>query len=209
MSLSRRAADRSHLPARRTSTKEPLAAVGFEPGHVHPRWHIDFLQHLPGLGIDSSQLALASFQGAVPQLSVDPGDAGHEAVGFDCAQNLSRLRVDLMDLAITILSYPQRSLGPCEPRVAATAGCRDGGEDLSGRGIDLLDAILRDLKEMLPIERGPGMRRDVEGSLCLTARRIEGLERVSRSKPDLLTVVGHAVHVLDARESVLTKDLCR
>jgi hypothetical protein len=53
------------------------------------------------------------------------------------------------------------------------------------------------------------MRRDVEGPQRLTARRIEGLERRSRSKPDLLTVVGDAVHMLDARESVLTKDFGR
>jgi len=59
--LSRRAADRSHLPARRASTKEAVAAVGFEPGHVHSRWHIELLQHLTRLRIDSSQVALAFF----------------------------------------------------------------------------------------------------------------------------------------------------
>jgi len=143
---STRAADRSHLPARRAAAEESVATIGFEPGHVHSRWHVDLLQHLARLGINSPQVALAAFQGGVPELSIDPGDAGHEAVGFDRAQNLACLRVDLMDLPITILSDPQRPLGPCEPRVAATAGCRDGGEDLSRGRIDLLDAILRDLK---------------------------------------------------------------
>jgi hypothetical protein len=92
----------------------------------------------------------------VPELSIDPGDAGHEAIGIDRAQELAGLRVDLMDLAGTIFSDPQRPLGPGEPRIATAPRCRDRGEDLPGRRIDLLDAILGDLEEVLPVERCPG-----------------------------------------------------
>src|SRR5262249_30056554 len=107
------------------------------------------------------------------------------------------------------LADPQRPFGPREPRVAATPGCGDGGEDLSGRRIDLLDAILGNLIEMLSVECCSGVRRDVERTQCFATRRVEGLERLSRSKPDLLAVVGDSVDMLDPREAVLTENFGR
>src|SRR4029077_9520966 len=173
-----RAADRSHLATRRTPAEEALPAIGFEPGHLHSGWHVELLEHPAALRIDSPQVALAFFQRAVPELAIDPGHAGDEAVGFDRAQNFPRLRVDLMDLAITVLPDPERPLRPCEARVTAPAGCRDGGKHLPGLRINLVDALLRDLKEMPPVEGCPGMRRHGERAQCLAARRIEGAERV-------------------------------
>ena len=58
----------------------------------------------------------------MPELAVDPGDAGDEAAGLDGAKNRSRLGIDLMDLPVPTLAYPERPFGPCEPRVTATAG---------------------------------------------------------------------------------------
>src|SRR5512135_1461195 len=98
----------------------------------------------------------------MPELAVDPGDAGDEAVGLDGAENSPRMRIDLMYLALPILAYPQHSFGPVESRVAAAAGRRDGGKHTAGLRIDLLDAILGDLKQMFAVEGGSGVRGDVD-----------------------------------------------
>src|SRR5205807_10163020 len=89
----------------------------------------------------------------MPQLAVDPGHSGNEAVGLDGAKDSPGLRIDLMDLPLPILSYPGRPLGPREPGVAAAAGRRNRREDTAGLRIDLLDAILEQLKQMLAVER--------------------------------------------------------
>ena len=210
---STRAADRSHLPARRASTKEAVTAIGFEPGKKTrrgtPAGISIFSSTLPAWGSTRLRSLSPASKALVPQLSLLPRLRRSRSGWIrSCAESfLSAGRSD--GLPIPILADPQCPLGPCEPGVAATAGCRDRGEHLSGRRIDLLDAIVRDLKEMMPIEGCPGMRRDVEGSQRLTAPRIEGLEGLPCSKPDLLTVVGHAVHVLDAWKRVLTKDFGR
>src|SRR5262249_21921471 len=114
-----------------------------------------------------------------------------------------------MDFPLPILPDPERSLGPCEPRVAPASRRRDRGKDLPGRRIDLLDAVLGDLKEMLTIEGRPGMRGDLDRSQCLAARRIEGPEGLARGEPDSFPIEGDAVHVPDAREAVLAQDFGR
>src|SRR5262249_57636913 len=97
-------------------------------------------------------IALLAFPGAVPQLSVDPGAPGDETVGFDRAKNRPGLRIDLIDLPVAIVSHPERPFGPREPRVTAAARRRDRGEHMAGLRIDLLDAILGELKQMLTVE---------------------------------------------------------
>jgi len=47
--------------------------------------------------IDAPQFALVGFPGAVPEVAVDPGDAGDEVVGLDGAQDPASLRIDLVD----------------------------------------------------------------------------------------------------------------
>jgi hypothetical protein len=44
-------------------------------------------QDLSRSRIDAPQIALVTFPGAVPELPVDPGDPGDEAVGLDRAKN--------------------------------------------------------------------------------------------------------------------------
>jgi hypothetical protein len=57
-----------------------------------------------------------------------------------------------MDLPAPMLPHPERPFGPREPRVTAAAGRRDRGEYTAGLRIDLLDAILGDLKQVLAVE---------------------------------------------------------
>src|SRR5205809_1920973 len=92
------------------------------------RGHLEPLQDLSRSRIDSPQIALVTFPGAVPELAIDPGDAGDEAVGLDRAKDRPCLGIDLINLPVAILSHPERPLRPREPRVTAAAGRRNGGE---------------------------------------------------------------------------------
>jgi hypothetical protein len=115
-----------------------------------------------------------------------------------------------MDLPLPTLPHPERPLGPREPRVAAAAGRRNRGEHTAGLRIDLLDAILGDLKQVLAVEGRSCIRGDIDRAHRLPARRIEGVQLVSGRKPDVLTVERDPVHVVDTRQgSILTDDLGR
>ena len=109
----------SQLPAPSSAAEEPVAAVGLDPRHVHSGRHLEPFQDLSRSGIHSPQFALVTFPGAVPQLAIDPGDPGDEAVGFDGAKERPCLGIDLMDLPVPILSHPERPFGPGEPRATA------------------------------------------------------------------------------------------
>src|SRR5439155_1356550 len=80
-------ADRPHLSALSSSAEEAIAAIGLEPRNAHSGRHLERFQDLPRSRIDSPQIALITFPGGVPELSVDPGDPGDEAVGLDGAKN--------------------------------------------------------------------------------------------------------------------------
>ena len=108
--------------------------------------------------------------------------------------------IDLMDLAVPILAHPERPFGPGEPGVAAAAGRRDRGEHAAGLRIDLLDAILGDLKQVLAVEGRSGMRGDIDRAQRLAARRIEGVQPVAGGEPDVLAVIGDAMHLVDTRK---------
>src|SRR5215471_543556 len=195
-----------HLATPRASAEELIATIGLEPRHGHSRRHLECLQNLSRSWIDSPQRAFVILPGTVPELSAGPGDAGHEAIGLDGAKDRPGLWIDLMDLALPILPNPKRSLGPCEPGVPAAAGRRNRGEHTAGLRIDLLNAIASDLKDVLAVEGRAGVRRDVDRAHHLPTRRIEGLQLVSGSKPDALTVVGDAVHVVDPRKRPILPD---
>src|SRR6266852_3586812 len=202
--------DGPHLPARSSSAEELIAAIGLEPRNVHSGRHLEPLQDLSGSRIDSPQIALVTFPGAVPELSVDPGDPGDEAVGLDRAKNRPCLGIDLMDLPVPILSNPERPFGPREPRVNAAARRRDRGEHTAGLRIDLLDAILGKLKQVPAVEGRSCMPGDIDRAHRLPARRIEGVELVSGRKPDVLTVIRDPMHVVDTRKgAILTENFGR
>ena len=97
--------------------------------------------------------------------------------------------------------------GPREPGVTAAAGRRDRGEHTAGLRIDLLDAILGDLKQVLAVEGRSGMRGDIDRAHRLPARRIEGVQLVSGREPDVLTVKRDPMHLVDTRKgSIFTED---
>jgi len=111
-----------------------------------------------------------------------------------------------MDLPVSILPDPKRTFGPCESRVAAAAGRRDRGQHTASFGIDLLDAILGDLKQVLAIESRSCVRRDLDRAHHLSARWIEGIQLVARCKPDLLTVIANSMHAVSSREGAILLD---
>src|SRR5438067_4713411 len=199
-------ADRPHLSALSSSAEEAIAAIGLEPRNAHSGRHLERFQDLPRSRIDSPQIALVTFPGGVPELSVDPGDPGDEAVGLDGAKNRPCLGIDLMDLAAPILPHPERAFGPREPRVTAAAGRRDRGEHTAGLRIDLLDAVLGELKQVLAVEGRSCMRGDIDRAQRLPARRIEGVQLVSGSEPDTLTVIRDSMHLLGTRKGAVLSD---
>ena len=80
-------ANGSHLSAASASAEELIAAIGLEPRHAYARRHLEPLQDLSCLRIDSPQLGLITFPGGVPELPIDPTHPGDEAVGLDGAKN--------------------------------------------------------------------------------------------------------------------------
>src|SRR4029450_655316 len=171
-------------------------------------WHLEPFEDLSRSGVDSPQLALVPLPGSVPELAVDPGDPGDEAVGCDRAKNRPGFGIDLMDLPVPVLSDPERPFGPCQARVTAAAGRRNRGEHTAGLRLDLLDAILGELKQMPAVEGCSCMRGDIDRAQRLPALRIESVERVASGKPHALAVVCDAVHVVDTRKGpVLPNDL--
>ena len=167
--------------------------------HAHSGRHFEPIQHLARSRIDAPQIAFITRPGAVPELAVDPGDTGDDAVALDGAKDRPRLRIDLMDLAAPTLSHPKRPFGPCEPRVAA-AGRRDRGDHAPGVRIDFLDAILGDLKEVPAVKSRSRMRGNGDRAHQLSARGIEGVEPVSGRKPDMPAVKRYPVDLFGIRK---------
>ena len=115
-----------------------------------------------------------------------------------------------MDLPRPILPHPERPFRPGEAGVAAAAWCRDRGEHTAGLRVDLLDAILGDLKQVLTVEGRSGMGCDVDRAQCLPARRIKRDQSVASSKPDSFAVIGEPIDAVDTRKgSILTDDFGR
>jgi hypothetical protein len=97
-------------------------AVGLQSRDSHARGHFELLVDFSGFRINSPQLTLVTFPGSVPELVVDPGNAGDVTVGFDGAKDRAGFRIDLMDLAVPVLPHPQCPFSPREAGVAALAG---------------------------------------------------------------------------------------
>jgi hypothetical protein len=73
-------------------------------------------------------------------------------VRFDGAKNRASLGIDLMDLPIPILPDPERPFRPRQLRVTTSVWRGDRGEHSAGVGIDLMNVILGNLKQVFAIE---------------------------------------------------------
>ena len=93
--------------------------------------------------------------------------------------------IDLVDLPVAVLPDPERAFRPGQPRVTPAARGRDRRQDLAGRRIDLVDAFVGDLEEVLAVEGRPRVAGDVEGAHRLAVLRIEGLQPLAarRTRP--------------------------
>jgi len=144
----------------------------------------------------------------MPELGIDPGHAGNEAVGLDRAQDRPRLRIDLVDSPRAILSDPERSFSPGEARVAAAAGCRDRREHATRLRVDLLNAVFGDLIQVPAVEGGSRMRGGGERAHDPSADRIERVELVAGCKPDVPAIVCKAMHVAGIFEGTVLAHDC-
>jgi hypothetical protein len=171
------------LPLRPPPQKNRAPPSDSRPDTLTGRHHERF-QDFSRSRIDSPHLALVTFPGAVPELAVGPGDPGDEAIGLDRAKNRSGPGIDLIDRPVPILPHPERPFGPREPRVTTAAGRRDRGEHTAGLRIDLVDAVLRELKQVLAVEGRSRMPGDIDRAQDRPARRIEGVQSVSGRETD-------------------------
>src|ERR1700683_4570044 len=113
-----------------------------------------------------------------------------------------------MYLAVPVLAHPEGTFGPGEAGVAAATGRRDRGEHTAGVRIDLLDAILGELIQVLAVEGRSRMRNDIDRAQRLAAGGVEGVDLLPSRKPDILTIVRDAIHALGPRKgSVLSNDV--
>jgi hypothetical protein len=194
------------LPSSSISAEELVGAIGLKAGNPNPVGHIKPLKNFSGLRIDAPQITLITVPGGVPELSVDPGNAGDEAVGLDGAKNGTGFGIDLVDLSLAILTDPERPFSPGESRVAAASRSRYRSEDTAGLRIYLLDAILGQLKQVLAIKGSASVRRDFDRAQRLSARRIENVQLVSGCEPDVLAVKRHSMHAVDSWKWTILAD---
>ena len=143
----------------------------------------------------------------MPQLAVDPGHAGHEAVRFDRAQDRARIGIDLVDLAAGVIADPQRPLGPGQPGRVPFDGRRQCLQHLTGRGVNLPDASARELPQVTAVEGRPGVGGNVNRAHDGAAVGVEGVQAIAGSNPHLPAVEGHPRDVRDAGQwSIFAQD---
>ena len=109
-------ADGADFSGGASATIEEIAAVGFKAAYADARRHFHALQNLAGFGIDMTEIALLPFPGAVPEFTIDPGDAGHETIRLDRFQDFSRFRIDLVNLSIAGPDPPRANPPPTRAR---------------------------------------------------------------------------------------------
>src|SRR5580704_11998636 len=188
MMCASRSANGSHLSAVSAATEKSVAPIRFKPRDTGSGWHFQPLEHRSGRGIDAPDIARLILPGAMPQLAVDPGDTRDEPIGFDGAQYSPGFRIDLMDLAATVLADPECPFSPGKARIPTIAGCRNRVEYLTGLGIDLPDHRLGNLVQMLSVKRRSCICRDSDRTYYFPAFGINGAQPIAGGEPDSLPV---------------------
>src|SRR6201997_2413484 len=202
-------ADGSHSTAAPASTEELVSAVGLKARHTDSGGHLDHLEDLACWWIDSAQIAPVIVPGRVPELSLYPADPGNETGGLDGTKHCPGLGIDLIDLPVFVLRHPETPFCPRHAG-AATGRRRDRHPHLTGFRIDLPDAVVADLIEVLAVERSARVRSDIDRARGFPTRWVERLQIIAGCNPDLFAIKGDPVHTIDTRKgSVLTNNLCR
>lgn len=78
---SARSEHNSYLPNVPASAEELIATIGLDSRHACSRRHIETFESVSRLRINPPQFGCATFPSAVPELAVDPGDAGDDLMG--------------------------------------------------------------------------------------------------------------------------------
>src|SRR5687767_11395774 len=92
-----RTANGADLSAASAARVKEVRPVGLQPAHADAARHLQPLQHGTAFWVDPPDIALVVFPCAVPQLAVDPGHAGNEAVGLDGPFDHTGSGIDLVD----------------------------------------------------------------------------------------------------------------
>ena len=101
-------ADGPYLPAPASSAEELIAAIGLEPRHRPTPGGMSSLSKTSPFEDRTASIAVVTFPGAVPELSVDPGDPGDEAVGLDRAKETAPVRDGLDQSPVPIFPAGER-----------------------------------------------------------------------------------------------------
>src|SRR6185503_2347407 len=136
-----RTLDGADLSAVAAAAPKLSPIVRFEPAHAGSGGHLQHFEHRAAVRIDPADAAFVALPGAVPELTVDERDAGHESIGLDRLFDFAGFGIDLEDLPAAILTNPERAFRPGQAGVAALSRRCDRSNHASGFGIDLLDAI--------------------------------------------------------------------
>ena len=163
----------------------------------------NLLENLARLGIDAADIAAVAVPGGVPQLAVDPGDAGDEAVGIRWCAGSPR--------------SPGRSGGSCgrdtdrptaspRPRPGRNRHRRPGPGWSTGscpcRGSILWMRSSAIWKRCRPSKAVPACAATSMERYDLSALRIERVQPVAGREPDVVAVEGDAVDLVGCRETV-------
>jgi hypothetical protein len=102
-----------------------------------------------------------------------------------------------------MLPRPERSFAPSKTRAAATTRRRDCRKHTASLRADLLDVIPGILKRVLAVEGRSCLRGCINGAHHLSTHLIEGVQLVSGSKPEMLTVERNPMDMIGTRKGTV------
>ena len=180
-----RAAHGAHRAAAAAAGVEQVGAVGLEAADAGAGGIASRSSTAPLVGVDAADLALVAFPGAVPELAVDPGDAGDEAVRLDRAQHLCPSPGRCWWI-LRSRYWPTQRLPSAQARPESSRGRAPGIEASTSpvRGSILSMRASAICQRCLPSKAVPASAARVERLRRLAGRRVEGDERGAERGPD-------------------------
>jgi len=86
------------------------------------------------------------------------------------------------------------------------SGSRYCGDYLPGLGVDLSDDGITDLEQVLAVERGSRIGRDVERAQDLPAFGVKSIQFFARCKPNFIAVEADPGHIICIGEGAIFTD---